>query len=547
MKRFIDAGSRRLARGKRLPRNVINRANQRISFGGAAILLIVAALMSQVLGFMRVKLINANFSEFGPQSTDAFFAAFKIPDFFFYTIAAGALGVAFIPILADHLERSDRKGAWELATSLLNLMAIFMAVVGVIILVFAEPLLHLVAPGMPPDQERTAATIMRIIAFNPLLFTISGILTAVQQTFGRFFFFAIAPLSYNLAIIASIFVFRNNIGLIGLGIGALVGAILQLLIACLGLYGANFRFHRRIIWKNKDFQLVLRQLPPRSIDQGIDAINSIAETNFASRLGQGNITYYENAYTLHTVPIQLVGTTIATAAFPRLTERISQGRTDLFRKDFLTILRAMVWVTMPIVVISYFARGYFARLIFAKGSSEIAIIFGFLVGAVFFRIIYAIISRWFYAQKDTKTPLFISLFAIAFNIFLAYILSKPYSYGISGLAMAQSIAAASEVLILTIVMLVRDRRLFDREFWAGIVRIFSVTGFSLLTAFIMISLLPLEIGDKGFITLGGKLAMISAVTLSVHLVVSWLFELEEAQAVLTKARNVILKPIRINW
>src|SRR6476620_1068792 len=97
------------------------KANKRVSLGGAAALLIAAALAGQILGFLRVKLVNANFSQFGGQSTDAFFAAFKIPDFFFYTIAAGALGVAFIPILADHLERHDRKGAFELATSLLNM------------------------------------------------------------------------------------------------------------------------------------------------------------------------------------------------------------------------------------------------------------------------------------------------------------------------------------------------------------------------------------------------------------------------------------------
>src|SRR3989344_6263164 len=364
---------------------LINRANSKISLGNAAALLVFAALLSQVLGFLRVKLINANFSEFGAQSTDAFFAAFKIPDFFFYTIAAGALGVAFIPVLADHLERHDRKGSWELATSLLNFMAVCMAAVGIVIILFAEPLIHLVAPGLTPEQNHTAVAIMRIIAFNPLLFTISGIITAVQQTFGRFFFYAIAPLFYNVAIIASIFIFRDNLGLVGLGVGALFGAIIQLAIACMGLHGANFHYKPAINWKRRDFILTLKRLPPRSIDQGIDSINSIVETNFASKIGTGNITYYENAYTLHTVPIQLVGTTIATAAFPRLSERLAQGRSDLFRKDFLMVLRAIIWIILPIVVIGYFARGYFARLIFAKGSSEIAVIFGLLTGAIFFR------------------------------------------------------------------------------------------------------------------------------------------------------------------
>src|SRR3982751_2752524 len=140
-------------------RKILSRANRRISLGGAAALLVGATLLGQVLGFLRLKLINANFDEFGHQSTDAFFAAFKLPDFFFYTIAAGALGVAFIPILSDHLEKHDRQRAWSLATSLLNMLAVFMAAVGVVILVLAEPLLKLVAPGLSPEQARNAATI----------------------------------------------------------------------------------------------------------------------------------------------------------------------------------------------------------------------------------------------------------------------------------------------------------------------------------------------------------------------------------------------------
>lgn len=532
---------------------ILRRANKRVSFGGAAALLIGAALFGQILGFLRIKLINANFDEFGPQSTDAFFAAFKIPDFFFYTITAGALGVAFIPVLSDMLEKKDRKRAMDLAVSLLNLLAIFMAIVGVLILLFAEPLLRVVAPGLNPEQANTAATIMRLIAFNPLLFTLSGIITAVQQTMGRFFFFAIAPFFYNGAIIASAVIFSSveptnggpgGLGLVGLGIGALCGAVLQLAIVSLGMQGTQFKWRPKI-FKTADLKMVLSRLPARSIDQGIDSINSMVETRFASRLGTGNISYYENAYTLHTVPIQLVGTTVATAAFPRLTDRLSSNRPDLFRKDFLMVLRAMIWTMMPIVVICYFARGYLSRVIFAEGVSQITLIFGYLVGAIFFRTIYAIISRWFYAQKDTKTPLFVSLFTIALNIYLAYNLSQPDSYGIAGLAMAQSIVAAVEVAILVVIMLLRDHKLFNGEFWRGVLKILSVTGFSVLAAFIMLAFLPLNASDVGFITFASKLTAIAGVTFAVHLGVSLLFGLSEARPVVDRAKRIIYKTIRL--
>ncbi len=525
---------------------IITRANKRISLGNAAALLIFASLFGQVLGFLRTKLVNGNFSALGPQSTDAYFAAFKIPDLFFFTVAAGALGVAFMPFLADKLANNDRKAVWELSNSLLNLLAIIMFFVGIIIFVFAPQLIHyIVAPNMTPDQLHNATTIMRFIAFNPFLFTISGILTSVQQSFGRFFFFAMAPLFYNGSIILSIYLFQDSLGLIGLGVGALLGAILQLLVSFLGFIGLNYKYKAVIKWKNPDFRNMLKQLPSRSIDQGIDSINSIVETNLARRLGEGKLSYYENAYILHTAPTMLIGTTIATAAFPRLNDRLSQNRSDLFRKDFLQILRVIIWLTLPVAVITYFTRGYLARLIFTNDAPQIALILGFFTGAILFRTIYALVSRWFYANKDSRTPLYVSLFAIALNIVLAYVLSRPDAYDVAGLAMAQSIVAAAEVFILFIIMIMRDRKLLDREFWSAMYRILSVTGFTVITAFIMLTLLPLNTNDRGFITLGAKLVGISAATFLVHFGMSALFGLEEVKPVIRKVRKVILAPIKI--
>jgi len=519
---------------------------KKVSIGNAAALLIATAFVGQLLGFLRTKLVNGNFPIHGPQSTDAYFAAFIIPDFFFFTLAAGALGVAFMPILSDHFHRGDRRGIWDISASLMNFLAILMAIVGVIILLFAKPLLHyIVAPGLSPAQLNTSADIMRLLAFNPLLFTISGILTSVQQTMGRFFFYAIAPLFYNLTIIFSIFAFKGNIGLVGLGLGALIGGFVQLVVVALGTIGTGYRWRPGINWNNRDFKLVLRNLPPRSLDQGMDQINDVVETHIASRLGTGSISNYNNAFILSTAPILLVGTAISTAAFPRLNARLSQGRPDLFRRDFINILRAMIWIAAPLVIVCYFCRGYLARLIYAQGNIEIATIFGLLCAAIFFRIIYSIISRWFYSQKDTRTPLIVSLFTILLNIILAYSLARPRSYGIEGLAIAQSVVAAVEVVILMSIMLFRDQKLFTLYFWGGVWRIISVTGFSVVACFIMISLYPLGFHDRGVVTLGSKLLLISSVTFAVHVGVSALFDLEEARPVLKRAKEIIFKPVKV--
>src|SRR5665213_906320 len=122
---------------------------RRISLSNTAVLLVSTAFFGQLLGLVRTKLVNANFPPTGPGSTDAYFAAFNIPDFFFFTLAAGALGVAFMPVLADRLQRGDKKGMWELSTSLMNLLVIIMAVVSLIIFVFAGPLVHyIISPNL---------------------------------------------------------------------------------------------------------------------------------------------------------------------------------------------------------------------------------------------------------------------------------------------------------------------------------------------------------------------------------------------------------------
>ena len=169
------------------------KITKRISLSSVTLLLIGTAMIGQVLGFLRTKLINANFDN--PHTPIAekagvYFAAFNIPDLFFYTIAAGALGVAFMPYLADHLHKGDRKGMWALSASLMNFLALLMLIVGLVILVFANPLIHLVAPGLTPDQKHNAVILMRFLALNPFLFTISGIMTSAQQTIGRLFLFS---------------------------------------------------------------------------------------------------------------------------------------------------------------------------------------------------------------------------------------------------------------------------------------------------------------------------------------------------------------------
>src|SRR5690606_25637368 len=126
-------------------------------------------------------------------------------------------------------------------------------------------------------------------ALNPLLFAISSVFTSIQQAVGRFFFYALSPSLYNLGIIFGILFIAPNVGIVGVAIGVLIGSVLQLIGSIIGMIGLGFSYESVINWRNRGFRKVLTLLPARSLDQGIDYINILVETNLASRLYAGAI------------------------------------------------------------------------------------------------------------------------------------------------------------------------------------------------------------------------------------------------------------------
>lgn len=525
--------------------NFLKRANKKLPVFWAAGLLAGATLFANLLGLLRERLILANFGV-GAQ-VDAFKVAFTIPDFMFYILVSGALSVTFIPVFNERLLKHNKKSAWELSASLTNLLAIITFVASILIIIFAEPLVkYVVAPGLDEQTQFLAVSMMRVIAINPFLFSISSVFTSMQQAVGRFFFYSLAPALYSVGIIIGVVFLSPHFGIMGVAYGVVIGSIVQLLASALGLVGLKFDYTTRINWKNKGFRQVLRLLPPRSLDQGIDYFNNMVETNLASRLSEGAITAYQTAYTLHMVPVTLIGVALSTAAFPKMSERLAQGRPDLFKKELQQIVRIIIWLAMPAAVITYFCRGYLVRFLVAVGNPVIAALVGFLVVSIFFRALYQIASRSFYAHQNTKIPLYISIFAISLNVALAILLARPSVYGVLGLAMAQSIVAAFEVTTLFVVLRFKYVKVFDAKVWNAVIKMISASGLTAFFTYAMITLFPLNAGDVGFFTLVPKFGLIVAISLSVYLMFSQIFKLEEAKPVVDRLGKIVFKAIGVS-
>jgi len=531
-------------------RSTVARANIKLPIRLAAALLAGSTLLSSVLGLLRDRQLNSLYYTTYPLGIDAYTVAFTIPDFMFFILVSGALSVTFIPVFNQRLADGNKKSAWELSTSVLNLMALVTLVTSVLIIIFADFLVrYIVGPGLDESGRALAVSMMRVIAINPFLFAIATVVASMQQAVGRFTFFALAPATYNIGIIIGAVFFTNGInlfgwqifdgGIMGVALGVVLGSVMQLLISCIGLFGMGFDYNFKIYWKNRGFRKVLSLLPARSLDQGIDYVNSIVETNLASRMMSGSIRAYQQASSLSYVPINLIGVAISTAAFPKMAERLGQGRPDLFKKELQAVLRVIIWLILPVTVITFFGRGYLVNFIINGGDVLMASILGILAIAILFRSIYHIAARSFYAQQDTKTPLFISFFTIGLNIVLAIVFTMVLNLGPYGLAMATSIVSVVEVCILFIIMNRQIKGLFDKPFIKSISRMLAATGIMAIFTYISVIAFPLNATDQSFFISFPKFALIVGLNLSIYLLLSKAFKLEEVNPIISRTKKIL--------
>jgi putative peptidoglycan lipid II flippase len=535
--------------------STVARANIKLPLKLAAALLAGSTLLSSVLGLIRDRQLNGLYYSTYPQGIDAYTVAFTVPDFMFFILVSGALSVTFIPVFNQRLAMGNKKSAWELSTSVLNLMAIVTLITSVLIIIFAEPLVrYVVGPGLDESSRALAVSMMRVIAINPFLFAIASVIASMQQAVGRFTFFALAPAVYNIGIIIGVMFFTNGInifghqifdgGIMGVALGVVLGSILQLLVSCIGLLGMGFDYRFKIYWGNKGFRKVLSLLPARSLDQGIDYVNSIVETNLASRMMAGTIRAYQQASALSYVPINLIGVAISTAAFPKMAERLGQGRPDLFKKELQTVLRIIIWLALPVTVIAFFGRGYLVNFIKNGGDVLMSGILGILVVAILFRSIYHISARSFYAQQDTKTPLYISFFAIGLNITLAVWFTMGLGLGAYGLAWATAIVSIVEVGILFTIMAMRIKGLFDKVFVHAVGRMASATGFMAVVTYISVTILPLSATDQSFFASFPKFGFIVAISLISYVALSHILGLQEPEPIISRTKKILFGGFR---
>lgn len=533
-------------------RSVVSLANRKLPVRFAAVVLASSTLISALLGIFRDRLLNSYYLDTYPTGIDAYTAAFTIPDFLFFLLTSGALAVSFIPVFNQRLSTGNKKSAWELSSSLLNLMAIMTLIASVLIMIFAEPLVrYIVGPGLDESGTILAINMMRVIAINPFLFSISTILSSIQQALGRFIFYALAPALYNVGILIGIVWFTGGInlfgwqifegGIMGVALGVVFGAVLQVIVSLVGLFGLGFDYEFKISWKNQGFRSVLKLLPARSFDQGIDYVNTLVTTNLSSRMGAGALRSYNQAYSLSQMPVSLIGVAISTAFFPKLTEELGEGKEAKYRQTFRTALGTIIWIALPVAVIAFFARGYVVSFIKNGGDPLISSVLGTLIISIIANSIFHIVARGFYAHQDTKTPFYVSIITVGLTIALAIIFSI-LGLGVERLGWAQSVGTMLEIVILIVLLQKRSQhKLLDQQFWKNTMRTIFATGITGCVAYSLTKFFPFLASDDSIFMVFPKFCVITAGSLITYIIAGYFLNLEQVEPIIQRLKKILLK------
>ena len=422
----------------------------------AASLVGVFFILSRILGVVRDVVIAGYFEAV---ERDAFFAAFGVPDFIFYVISGGALGSAFIPTFTRYLTREDHAGAWRLASAILNWLLLIVTTLTLLVAVAAPWLVQqVVAPGFPSEMQELTTFLMRWLLISTVIFGASGLLMGVLQARQHFFFPALAPVVYNLAIIGGAVLLGPWLGVQGLVIGVVVGALGHLVVQLPALRQFQPRYTLSLAPRDPGVRTVARLMAPRMLGLAAIQFNFVWDKILASWLPAGSITALTFGWRIMLLPQGIIAQAVAAAAFPTFSALAAREAWSELQETLLTTLRGILYLTIPATVGLILLGQPIIQLFFERGSfspfdTRLTVwALGFYSLGLVAHSMVEIVTRVFYALNNTRTPVLVGLTAMGLNMLLSWLLMGWFA-GWSlpphaGIALASSLAIGLEMVWL---------------------------------------------------------------------------------------------------
>ncbi len=417
----------------------------------AATLVVALFFLSRVTGLAREMVIGARFGT--SAELDAYLAAFRVPDLLFQLMAGGALGSAFIPVFTGVLTRQQLPTAWRLFSAVVNLVGLLMTVFALVAALLAPFLVRtLLAPGFSPAQQALTVMLMRWMLISTVVFGLSGIMMAVLNSFQHFLLPALAPVLYNLSIIAGAWFLGPSVGVYGLVIGVVVGAFLHLDSQIIGLWWYRARYRPVLSLADPHVHEVARLMGPRVLGLAAVQLNFWVNTLLASGLAPGSLSALNYAWLLMLLPQGIVAQAVATAAFPTFATLEARGQRDELRRIVSQTLRGVLFLAIPAAAGLFAWRVPLIRMLLERGefSATSTQLTATALACYAFGLIghsaVEIVARAFYALHDTRTPVLVTCAGVALNIALSLALLPRFNY--AGLALANTLATLAEMAAL---------------------------------------------------------------------------------------------------
>jgi len=407
----------------------------------AALILSIFSFLSFLLGLLRDRLLTGTFGV--GNELDVYYTAFRIPDFIAMVLMTGAIGVAIIPIFTKNLVENKEK-AFEYLSNLLNLSLLFLIIICLFLFIFAPNLISFIAPGFSGEKKEITTALTRIMLLSPILMGISNIISAVLRVFQRFLTTALAPVVYNLGSIIGIVFFVPRMGISGLSWGIVLGAFLHFLIQIPALFKVGYKIKNTFDFLNKDFLLTLKLTIPRAIGLAAAQINLVVVTIIGSTLIPGSVGIFSLANDLSLPIIGLVAVPFTIAVFPAMSLAFSKGDKKEMLLKFSSVFRQIVFLIIPISAICFIMRAHLVRVVFGAGRFDwsatklTAACFGIFMLGLFAQGLIYLVSKAFYAMRNTRVPAIVSIVSVAttavFSYFFIWLLSfeNVFSIFLSG-------------------------------------------------------------------------------------------------------------------
>lgn len=489
-------------------------------------------MFSKILGLIRDRLLAHVFS---PDKIDIFWAGFRLPDLIFQIVILGALSVAFIPVFTENLESKGKKEAFEMAGAILNVFLTIFILATILIYIFAQPIVSsIIAPGFTPDRQMQVVILTRIILFGQVILVLGSFFIGILQSFQRFIIPAFAPLFYNLGIILGIAFFSKSFGITGAAFGVVLGAALHVLIQLPLVWSMGFRFTLNVKFFHPGVKEITKLMSIRTLGLAAEQINETVGLALASLASIGSVTYLTFAQHLQVVPIGLFGATLAQAALPILSSERARGKIEEFKITIITTLHQILFLTLPATAILIVIRIPVVRLVF--GASQFNWQATVLTGATLAYLaiglsaqaISLLLVRGFYALKDTKTPVFVSLIVVLLNIILSIDFIIRLNLGVWSIGLANSISALLSACLLFLTLHFKIGRFNLKVVLSPFLKMVMATVIMGVALYIPIKLLDQVIFDTTkTINLIALTGISSIFALSIYMIVVWYLKVPE--------------------